>query len=121
MGEEEHGMLAQTAQIGVHLLHLPLHHPETTQSGLSLGPHTFKRHSFANPGEYLGPQPVYQRVFLQSFPRVASVSSSLIYITEKAMAPHSSTLAWKILWTEEPGKLQSMGSLKVGQFKRPVP
>ena len=33
---------------------------------------------------------------------------------EKAMAPHSSTLAWKILWTEEPGGLQSMGSLRVG-------
>ena len=33
---------------------------------------------------------------------------------EKAMAPHSSTLAWKIPWTEEPGALQSMGSLKVG-------
>ena len=31
---------------------------------------------------------------------------------EKAMAPHSSTLAWKIPWTEEPGRLQSMGSLK---------
>ena len=30
------------------------------------------------------------------------------------MAPHSSTLAWKILWTEEPGRLQSMGSLGVG-------
>ena len=34
---------------------------------------------------------------------------------EKAMAPHSSTLAWKIPWTEEPGRLQSMGSLGVGQ------
>ena len=34
---------------------------------------------------------------------------------EKAMAPHSSTLAWKIPWTEEPGRLQSMGSLIVGQ------
>ena len=34
--------------------------------------------------------------------------------TEKAMAPHSSTLAWKIPWTEELGKLQSMGSLRVG-------
>ena len=32
---------------------------------------------------------------------------------EKAMAPHSSTLAWKIPWMEEPGKLQSMGSLRV--------
>ena len=35
-------------------------------------------------------------------------------ISEKAMAPHSSTLAWKIPWTEEPGRLQSMGSLRVG-------
>ena len=33
---------------------------------------------------------------------------------EKAMAPHSSTVAWKIPWTEEPGRLQSMGSLRVG-------
>ena len=33
---------------------------------------------------------------------------------EKAMAPHFSTLAWKIPWTEEPGRLQSMGSLRVG-------
>ena len=33
---------------------------------------------------------------------------------EKAMAPHSSTLAWKISWMEEPGRLQSMGSLRVG-------
>ena len=33
---------------------------------------------------------------------------------EKAMAPHSSTLAWKIPWMEEPGGLQSMGSLSVG-------
>ena len=30
------------------------------------------------------------------------------------MAPHSNTLAWKIPWTEEPGRLQSMGSLRVG-------
>ena len=35
--------------------------------------------------------------------------------TEKAMAPHSSTLAWQIPWTEEPSRLQSMGSLRVGQ------
>ena len=33
---------------------------------------------------------------------------------EKAMASHSSTLAWKIPWREEPGGLQSMGSLRVG-------
>ena len=34
---------------------------------------------------------------------------------EKAMAPHSSILAWEITWTEEPGGLQSMGSQRVGQ------
>ena len=34
--------------------------------------------------------------------------------TEKTMAIHSSTLAWKILWTEEPGRLQSMGSRRAG-------
>ena len=33
---------------------------------------------------------------------------------EKAVAPHSNTLAWKIPWTEEPGGLQFMGLLKVG-------
>ena len=33
---------------------------------------------------------------------------------EKAMAPHSSTLAWKVPWTEEPSRLQSMGSHRVG-------
>ena len=36
-------------------------------------------------------------------------------ISEKAMAPHSSTLAWKIPWTEEPGGLLSMRSLRVGR------
>ena len=35
-------------------------------------------------------------------------------MAEKAMAPHSNTLAWKIPWMEEPGGLQSMGSLRVG-------
>ena len=38
----------------------------------------------------------------------------LLHETEKAMAPHSSTLAWKIPWMEEPGRLQSMGSQRVG-------
>ena len=33
---------------------------------------------------------------------------------EKEVAPHSSTLAWKIPWTEEPHRLQSMGSQRVG-------
>ena len=37
---------------------------------------------------------------------------------EKAMAPHSSTLAWRIPWAEEPGGLQSMGPLRVGPTER---
>ena len=40
-----------------------------------------------------------------------------VLLLEKAMAPHSSTLAWKIPWTEEPGRLQSMGSLRVDTTK----
>ena len=44
------------------------------------------------------------------FPEYHIVS---IIQSEKAMATHSSTLAWKIPWTEEPGRLQSMGSLGV--------
>ena len=35
---------------------------------------------------------------------------------EKEMATHSSILAWKISWTEEPGGLQSMGSQRVGHY-----
>ena len=37
---------------------------------------------------------------------------------EKGMATHSSILAWEIQWTEEPGRLQSMGSLGVGHTER---
>ena len=42
------------------------------------------------------------------------IDRGLLIIPEKAVAPHSSTLAWRIPWTEEPGRLQSMGSLRVG-------
>ena len=41
-------------------------------------------------------------------------SVSVMIRMEKAMAPHSSTLAWKIPWMEGPGGLLSMGSLRVG-------
>ena len=41
------------------------------------------------------------------------ISLTLKVGMEKAMAPHSSTLAWKIPWTEEPGRLQSVGSLEL--------
>ena len=45
---------------------------------------------------------------------IKEISPEYSLEVEKAMAPHSSTLAWKIPWTEEPGRLQSMGSLRVG-------
>ena len=43
-----------------------------------------------------------------------NVSWVLTLLAEKAMAPHSNTLAGKISWMEEPGRLQSMRSLRVG-------
>ena len=46
------------------------------------------------------------------------ISKSLTIISEKAMTPHSSTLVWKILWMEEAGRLQSMGSLKSDTTER---
>ena len=47
--------------------------------------------------------------------RTNTKNSGLFIIgAEKAMAPHSSTLAWKMPWMEEPGRLQYMGSHRVG-------
>ena len=43
-----------------------------------------------------------------------TVNIQQMQILEKATAPDSSALAWKIPWMEEPGRLQSMGSLRVG-------
>ena len=45
--------------------------------------------------------------------RYADDNSLMAESAEKAMAPHSSTLAWKIPWMEEPGGLQSMGLRRV--------
>ena len=42
------------------------------------------------------------------------IGASLVAQLEKEKATHSSILAWKISWTEEPGGLQSMGSQRVG-------
>ena len=59
-------------------------------------------------------------IFLLAILISACASSSPVFhmmhsaYTEKAMAPRSSTLAWKIPWMEEPGRLQSMGLLRVG-------
>ena len=47
--------------------------------------------------------------------RMCTLYYSSLPSSEKAMAPHSSTLAWKIPWTEDPGRLQSTGSRRVRQ------
>ena len=52
------------------------------------------------------------RLLLHSSHPTIKIETSLEL--EKAMAPYSSTLAWKIPWMEEPGRLQSMGSLRIG-------
>ena len=44
----------------------------------------------------------------------SDLENTALYNSEKAMATHSSTLAWKIPWTEEPGGLLSMGPHRVG-------
>ena len=51
--------------------------------------------------------PTMQEIWVQSL--------GLEDLLEKEMAPHSSTIAWKIPWKEEPGRLQSMGSQRTGQ------
>ena len=61
-------------------------------------------------GEELG-----QHIYALSIITVAQTVKHLPTVwEEKAIATHSSTLAWKIPWTEEPGRLQSMGSQRVG-------
>ena len=51
--------------------------------------------------------------FFTAWDTKEALFEKVAYWSEKAMAPHSSTLAWKIPWTEEPGGLQSMRSLGV--------
>ena len=53
-------------------------------------------------------------LYTYNFFTVNKIEVSYTSTSEKTMAPHSSTLAWKIPWTEEPGRLWSMGSLRVG-------
>ena len=60
--------------------------------------------------------PVHHQLleFTQTHVHRVNTPNLLSFRQEKAVAPHSSTLAWKIHGHEEPGKLQSMGSLRVG-------
>ena len=54
------------------------------------------------------------KFYLQQVCSSISLFKLLVPKPEKAMAPHSSTLAWRVLWMEEPHRLQSIGSLRVG-------
>ena len=64
----------------------------------------------------LGPlfRPQLERAILVGFLEHCVYTPGIHVLSEKALAPHSSTPAWKIPWTEEPGGLQSMWSLRVG-------
>ena len=66
---------------------------------------TFKDYSLYLPKDkisHIWTYPIHQ--LMDTFYSTA-LSMTLVYLTEKAMAPHSSTLAWKIPWVEEPGRL----------------
>ena len=52
--------------------------------------------------------------YTKNLKKVSHSELKVAWGSEKAMAPHSSTLPWKIPWMEEPGRLQSMGLRRVG-------
>ena len=62
--------------------------------------------------------PVLSDIFLKIVVISRRINPIQPTLLEKAMAPYSSTLAWKIPWMEEPGGLQSMGSLESGTTER---
>ena len=73
----------------------------------------FKVCSLCTPSErpsQITATPVSSTIFLTLFFSISLTP----WHSEKTMAPHSNTLAWKIPWMEEPGRLQSMGSRRVG-------
>ena len=57
---------------------------------------------------------MYTYLFLEHFEMIYHINHFIAFFSEKAVAPHSSTFVWRIPWMEEPGRLQSMGSLRVG-------
>ena len=59
------------------------------------------------------PDKEFQIMIMKMIQNLENKMELQINSLEKAMAPHSSTLAWKIPWMEEPGGLQSMGLLRV--------
>ena len=98
-----------------------LHTPGTVLSTLQSSPH-FKDGAFL-PLHYWNPKAfghMFKSLVAQRLKRLSAMQETRVQSLgwedplEKAMAPHSSTLAWKIPWTEEPGRLPSMGSQRVG-------
>ena len=57
---------------------------------------------------------IYSVVLVLHVQQADSFLYMYVCVYEKTMAPHSNTLAWKIPWTEEPGRLEFMGSLRAG-------
>ena len=95
------------------------------QAPLSIGfsrPEYWSGLQFSSPGDLPNPgmepvSPAFAGRFFTTEPPgkpKRNVSWLLTLLVEKVMAPHSNTLAGKIPWTEEPGRLQSMQSLRVG-------
>ena len=57
---------------------------------------------------------LWASLLAQTVKRLSAMQETRVRSLEKEMAINSSTIAWKIPWTEEPGRLQSMGSQRVG-------
>ena len=79
------------------------------------GAHTHT-HTWAEFGNNLGKKQILLSVYSKTLYNKGNscIRTLLGDCSEKVMAPHSSILAWKIPWTEEPGRLQSMGLRRVG-------
>ena len=76
-------------------------------------PSGFARPIFWKKGKYIEKSPMFAFTHSLGSSVVLTILGRPRRKSEKPMAPHSSTLAWKIPWTEEPGRLQSKGSLRV--------
>ena len=87
----------------------PLMTSEHLWTDCSSHPSTQKSDSVWN-----GTRGVSSAVWPATVHMVSIFNYTSVFLLEKAMATHSSTLAWKIPWTEKPGRLQSMGLLRVG-------
>ena len=62
------------------------------------------------------PEATWASLMAQMVKNQPAMQETQIWSLEKGMATHSSTLAWRIPWTKEPGGLQSMGSQRIGHY-----